>query len=141
MRWMFEGRTSPAACLGSNAEQRLVFLTIGLRHTINHEGEMFSRTKKLYEMDPETLDMEKLLHLQAALLAKLSTVTSVMKRRYAALAEVANSMNPESDEAVYFTTEAQRMNGIFLFSDNVLAQQIGKVPSGNAYPRSWKSRS
>jgi hypothetical protein len=85
---------------------------------------MWFRKKRLYEMAPESLDLEALSLLQCSLLAKLLQVTKDLQLRFDVLATEGNPI--DSKGAAFFATEAKRMNGILLILDNVLAQQIGK---------------
>ena len=96
---------------------------------------LFGR-KKLYESDPASLSYELLSILHGALMAKLLLVTKELGVRCETLAFAAEGL-PDTEEAKsVFTLAAKRYRGLALILDNVLAQNLGKIPKvsnrGNA---------
>jgi len=75
---------------------------------------------KLYERDPKSLNLETLLLLHNALLAKQLLVCRELKDRYEALTRLSEGLSEES--RVTFEKSAKEMKGLSLIMEQVLNQ-------------------
>lgn len=90
---------------------------------------MLSSRKKLYESDPKTLNIEALSLLFASLLAKLLLVSRELGGRYEKLASLSKNLDNTEDTRAVLLDGFKKLRGLSLILENVLAEELGKVPS------------
>lgn len=85
---------------------------------------MFWRKAKLIERDPKTLDLETLLGLQGALVAKLMLVNEELRSRYANLAELSQDLDASAWRT--FTDGADRLKAFNALLETELTRITGR---------------
>ena len=88
---------------------------------------LFGR-KKLYECDPASLSYEHLLISHSSFIAKLLLVTKELGKRCKTLAALAADVPNSEETKAVFDLATKRYRGLALILDNVLAQELGKIP-------------
>ena len=101
---------------------------------------LFGR-RKLYERDPKTLDIESLAILYGALLAKLLLVSRELGGRYEKLVDLSGPIANTDEARAVLAAGAKKLRGLSLILEDVLAQELGKVPLAEPIVRSLKPES
>lgn len=88
--------------------------------------ELFTNKKKLYEHDPEELDLETLSELQASLIAKLFLVNQELISRYRNVTDLSSKLPGSEKARNVLSDSADHLEKVNTFLQAELARITGK---------------
>lgn len=91
----------------------------------------FKKERKLFEMDPKELDMERLLLLQVSVVAKLTLINDELQSRWERLVELLTGDPIHESSVSDFARYAREVRGLNAVLHVVLAREVGKSKNSN----------
>jgi hypothetical protein len=88
---------------------------------------ILTKGKKLYEHDPEELDLETLSELQASLIAKLFLVNQELISRYKNVTDLSSGLPGSANARTVLSDSADHLEKVNTFLQAELARITGKT--------------